>query len=162
MPGPTSAASRSRYATAAGDGPAREPSFYAAGTKKEKGADVRVDAGAPESSAAWEELNRYGKDGFMGCAVVVDPARLDSTPETRRQRAPRLPRAPAPHYAGTGWDRSGDFKSLADFDAHVDRVRGPLGCPGLRAGQSALASDPVAASAPGHVDVNFLRIEPRP
>ena len=30
---------------------------------------------------------------------------------------------------GTGWDRSGDFKSLADFDAHVNRFVARLAAP---------------------------------
>lgn len=107
----------SRYATAAGEAlPAAI--LLAAGTKKEKGADVRVDA-ARGIVRTWEELNRYGKDGWMGCAVIVDPARVDSTPELDGNVLLAF-RAPAVHYAGTGWDRSGDFKGVGDFDAHVD------------------------------------------
>lgn len=102
--------------------------LLAAGTKKEKGADVRIDA-AHGIVRTWEELNRYGKDGWMGCAVVVDPARVESTPELDGNVLIAF-RGPAVHYAGTGWDRSGDFKTMADFDAAVDafarRVAAPL------------------------------------
>ena len=117
----------SRYATASGEA-LHGAVLLAAGTKKEKGADVRIDA-AHGIVRTWEELNRYGKDGWMGCAVVVDPARLESTPELDGNVLIAF-RGPAVHYAGTGWDRSGDFKTMAEFDAHVDafarRVATPL------------------------------------
>lgn len=101
--------------------------LYASGTKKEKGADIRIDQGAGVVRA-WEELNRYGQDGFMGCAVVVDPTRLVSTSETDGNVLLGF-RGPGPYFAGTGWDRSGDFKSLADFDAHVNRFVARLAAP---------------------------------
>lgn len=91
---------------------------YAIGNKKEKGADVRIDAKAGVVRT-WEELNRYSKDGFMGCAVVVDPKDLVATSELDGNILLAL-RRPSPFFAGTGWDRSGDFKGMADFDAYVD------------------------------------------
>jgi len=113
----------------AGDDGAPLPAnvLYAAGTKKEKGADIRIDPGAGVVRA-WEELNRYGKDGFMGCAVVVDPTRLVSTPELDGNVLIGF-RGPGPYFAGTGWDRSGDFTSMADFDAYVNRFVARLASP---------------------------------
>ena len=112
----------SAYSTESG-APLSEAVLWAAGAKKEKGADVRID---PKIGVvrAWEELNRYAKDGWMGCAVVADPARIAATPELDGNLLLAL-RGPAAYYAGTGWDRSGDFKTMADFDAYVDAfVRG--------------------------------------
>lgn len=66
--------------TTEGGAPLPAGFLYATGSKKEKGADVRVD---PKVGVVrtWEELNRYGKDGWMGCAVIVDPARMVLNPE---------------------------------------------------------------------------------
>jgi len=107
----------SRYSTESG-APLPETFLWAAGTKKEKGADIRIDP-ALGVVRAWEKLNRYGEDGFMGCAVVADPKAIASTHELDGNVLLAL-RGPASYYAGTGWDRGGDFKSMADFDAHVD------------------------------------------
>ena len=76
----------------------------------------------------WEELNSYGKDGFMGCAIVADPSKVDSTPELDGNVMVAL-RAPATYFAGTGWDRGGDFKTMADFDARVDAFARRLASP---------------------------------
>ncbi len=114
--------------TTEGGAPLPDGFVYATGTKKEKGADIRID---PKAGVvrAWEELNRYGKDGWMGCAVIVEPGRLVSNPELDGNVLVGF-RGPAPYFAGTGWDRSGDFKTMADFDAAVDalakRIAAPL------------------------------------
>ena len=114
--------------TTEGGTPLSDGFVYATGTKKEKGADIRID---PKAGVvrAWEELNRYGKDGWMGCAVIVEPGRLVSNPELDGNVLVGF-RGPAPYFAGTGWDRSGDFKTMADFDAAVDffakRIASPL------------------------------------
>ena len=101
--------------------------LWAAGTKKEKGADARVDA-ATGVVRAWEKLNRYGDDGFMGCAVLAEPRHVVSAPELDGNLLLAL-RGPATYYAGTGWDRGGEFKSVADFDAHVDAFARRLASP---------------------------------
>lgn len=116
----------SRYSTESG-APLPETFLWAAGTKKEKGADIRVDP-ALGVVRAWEKLNRYGEDGFMGCAVVADPKAVASTPELDGNVLLAL-RGPASYYAGTGWDRGGDFKSMADFDAYVDAFTRRLASP---------------------------------
>ena len=36
---------------------------------------------------------------------------------------------PGPYYSGTGWDRGGDFKTMADFDAHVNAFMARLSSP---------------------------------
>ena len=117
----------SLYATGEG-APLPDTLLFAAGLKKEKGADIRIDA-AKGLVRAWEELNRYGKDGWMGCAVVVDPTRVASTPELDGNVLLSF-RGAGPYFAGTGWDRSGDFKAMADFDAYVNafarKVASPL------------------------------------
>lgn len=118
----------SRYSTETG-APLPASLLWAAGTKKEKGADVRIDPGLG-FVRAWEKLNRYAEDGFMGCAVVADPGAIASTPEIDGNVLLAL-RGPAAYYAGTGWDRGGEFKTMADFDAHVEafarRLALPLG-----------------------------------
>lgn len=94
---------------------------------KEKGADVRID---PKVGVvrAWEELNRYAKDGWMGCAIIADPVRIVSTPELDGNVLLAL-RGPASYYAGTGWDRGGEFKGVAEFDAYVDAFARRLASP---------------------------------
>ena len=116
----------SRYSTDSGAA-LPETFLWAAGTKKEKGADIRIDP-ALGLVRAWEKLNRYGEDGFMGCAVVADPKAVASTPELDGNVLLSL-RGPASYYAGTGWDRGGEFKGLADFDAHVDAFARRLASP---------------------------------
>jgi hypothetical protein len=113
--------------TTEGGAPLPQGSIYAAGTKKEKGADLRVDPAAGVVRA-WEELTRYGKDGWMGCAVIVEPGRLVSNPELDGNVLAGF-RGPAPYFAGTGWDRSGDFKTMADFDALVSAFVSRLASP---------------------------------
>lgn len=116
----------SRYSTESG-APLPETLLWAAGTKKEKGADVRIDP-ALGFVRAWERLNRYAEDGFMGCAVVADPKAIASTPELDGNLLLAL-RGPAAYYAGTGWDRGGEFKTVADFDAHVEAFARRLASP---------------------------------
>ncbi|MBX7186445.1 MAG: DUF4861 domain-containing protein [Vicinamibacteria bacterium] len=116
----------SRYSTEGG-APLPEAFLWAAGTKKEKGADIRIDP-ALGLVRAWEKLNRYGEDGFMGCAVVADPKAVVSTPELDGNVLLAL-RGPAAYYAGTGWDRGGEFKGMADFDAHADAFARRLATP---------------------------------
>lgn len=101
--------------------------LWATGIKKEKAADIRADAkqGVVRS---WQELTAYAKDGWMGCALLVDPARSVATAELDGNTLLTF-RGPAPYYAGTGWDRSGDFKTMADFDAHVDLFKRRLASP---------------------------------
>lgn len=99
----------------------------AAGIRKEKAADLRVDAKAGVIRQ-WQALTAFGNDGSMGCAVLVEPGRGAATTEAEGNVL--LSFRPGPYYAGTGWDRGGDFKTVADFDAAVDlfakRIASPL------------------------------------
>lgn len=98
----------------------------AAGIRKEKAADLRVDAKAGVIRQ-WQALTAFGNDGFMGCAVVVEPGRVAATMELEGNVL--LSFRPGPYYSGTGWDRSGDFKAMADFDAAVDALARKIAAP---------------------------------
>jgi hypothetical protein len=100
--------------------------LYATGIKK-KGAEFRIDA-AGGVVRSWEALNSYGPDGNMGCAIVIDPSRLAGTPEADGNVLVTY-RGPSSYYAGTGWDRSGDFTGVADFDAYVNTFAQKLASP---------------------------------
>ncbi len=105
------------------------PNFMlaAAGIRKEKAADLRVDAKGGVIRQ-WQTLSAFGNGGAMGCALVVEPGRVAATMELEGNVL--LSFRPGPYYSGTGWDRSGDFKTMADFDAAVDalarRIAAPL------------------------------------
>jgi pectinesterase len=102
---------------------------WAAGIKKHAAGQVRFEK-AEGTLRTWEPVE---KNGNLGCAVVVDPARLVESAEqdgnvlaiARTQTA-----QPAVYYAGFGWDRSGDFADLAAWDRYVfefaRRVASPL------------------------------------
>ena len=81
----------------------------------------------------WEHQTRYGEDGWLGCALVIDPGVVVDATEAGGSQllVARTPRgAPATWWAGSGWDRSGDFGDLAAWDRYVDafaaRLRSPL------------------------------------
>lgn len=116
----------SHYRTDSGTPPS-EGVLWATGIKKEKNADIRPDHGRG-LVRSWQELTAYARDGWMGCAVLVDPSRAVATPELDGNVLLSF-RGPAPYFAGTGWDRSGDFKTMADFDAHVDAFARRLASP---------------------------------
>ncbi len=111
---------------------AGETVAWAAGTKAEERAEIRRD---PDRGLVrtWEHLTRYGENGWLGCAVVMEPGAPVRIAEAAgnllivgRTRAAE----PARYYAGSGWDRSGRFADLADWDRHLDgfvaRLRSPL------------------------------------
>jgi hypothetical protein len=101
--------------------------LWATGLKKEKVAEIRQDA-KQGVIRSWSELNAYAHDGFMGCAIMVDPGHAVATTELDGNILLTF-RGPAPFYAGTGWDRSGDFKTMADFDAYVESFARRLASP---------------------------------
>ena len=81
----------------------------------------------------WEHLGQYGEDGWLGCGLVVDPAAVVEAREDAGNQlvVARTPKSqPATWYAGSGWDRSGDFPDAAAWDRYVDafasRLRSPL------------------------------------
>jgi len=116
----------SLYTTAEGSAlPAS--TLHAAGIKKAKSGAFRIDipGGVVRS---WETLDSYAQDGHLGCAIVIDPSRLVATPEADGNVLLTF-RGPAAYYAGTGWDRSGDFRNVADFDAYVNTFAQKLASP---------------------------------
>jgi len=99
---------------------------YGAGIKKSTAADVRVERGEGWVRA-WEPVK--DATGHFGCAIVVDPATIVDVTDADGNHVV-VARAPAVYYVGTAWDRSGDFKGVADWDRHVTewakRVKSPL------------------------------------
>jgi hypothetical protein len=80
----------------------------------------------------WEPLQK-GKSGNLGCGIIFDPNALVDTAEADGNYlviAKTAAGQPGYYYAGFGWDRSGDFKSMGDWDAYLQqfakRLRSPL------------------------------------
>lgn len=111
----------SRYAVDDG----KEP-LYAAGIKKFPATDLRV-----ERAAGWVRTwgPVVGGSGKFGCAIVLDPAAINDILENDGNHL-IIARQPAIYYAGTGWDQSGDFASVSEFDRYVEqwaqRIKSPL------------------------------------
>jgi len=115
----------SRYA-----GSPAAPKTQAAGIKKAPGSQVAQDK-ARGLLRTWEPVKADGSN--FGCGVVVDPARLTEFAELDGNvlAVTTLPAgSDVTYYAGSGWDRSGDFKTVADWDRYLDqaalRIRSPL------------------------------------
>ncbi len=79
----------------------------------------------------WEPI-RDG-NGSLGCAVVLDPSALvEVTEAAGNVLAVARPGAGGrvSYYAGSAWDRSGDFAGVAEWDRHVqehaERARSPV------------------------------------
>jgi hypothetical protein len=103
---------------------------WAAGIKRAKGADVRVQR-EQGTLRTWEALQE--PNGSLGCAVVVDPARIESVAEADgnvllvgQTKAGQ----PVVYHAGSGWDKGGDVSGPAAWDGLVEdlaqRLRLPL------------------------------------
>jgi hypothetical protein len=105
---------------------------WAAGIRMAKGVVPRIDR-ERGLVRTWEHLTSYGDNGWLGCGLLVDPAAIV---EVREEAGNQLVVARAPKgqsatwYAGSGWDRSGDFPDVAAWDRHLDafvaRLRTPL------------------------------------
>ena len=99
---------------------------YATGIKKFPATDVRVERAAGWLRA-WGPV--VGGTGKFGCAIVIDPAAVIDMTEGDGNHL-IVARTPAVYYAGTGWDQSGDFAGMAEFDRYVEqwvqRIRSPL------------------------------------
>ncbi|HEY3053129.1 MAG TPA: DUF4861 family protein [Thermoanaerobaculia bacterium] len=99
---------------------------FAVGIKKNTGAALRV-----ERVAGWMRTWEPVKDatGQFGCAVVLDPAAIVDVTEVDGNHV-IVAHAPARYYAGAGWDRSGDFAGVAEWDRYVEqwaqRIKSPL------------------------------------
>ena len=105
---------------------------WAAGIRMAKGVVPRVDRELGVVRT-WEHLTNYGDNGWLGCGLVLAPAAIvDVREEAGNQLVvARTPKGqPATWYAGSGWDRSGDFHDVAAWDRYLDafaaRLRSPL------------------------------------
>lgn len=103
--------------------------LHAVGIKKAAAAQTSVDL-RTGILRTWEPI----KDaGFLGCGVVLDPSLLAGSVEVDGNvlltaRVP--PTGTIASHAGFGWDRSGDFATLADWDRYLreyaERLRAPV------------------------------------
>ena len=108
------------------------PVTWASGIRKAEGVVPRLDR-ARGLVRTWEHLGNYGDNGWLGCGVVVDPAAVVDFTESGGNElvVSRTPKGqPATWYAGSGWDRGGDFPDAAAWDRFLDgfvsRLRSPL------------------------------------
>jgi len=101
-------------------------SDYAAGIKKNKDAVFRAEKAAGWMRT-WEPVT--GGEGKFGCAMVLDPAMIRDVTEAEGNYLV-VAKPPASYWVGVGWDRSGDFGGVEDFDRAVSewarRVASPL------------------------------------
>ena len=99
---------------------------YATGIKKNKDANFRAER-AGGWVRTWEPVT--GGEGKFGCAIVLDPAKIDDVTEADGNYIV-MAKPPASYWVGVGWDHSGDFKGVEDWDAAVAawarRVASPL------------------------------------
>jgi Domain of unknown function (DUF4861) len=103
---------------------------WAAGIRKDPKSTARVERAA-FLLRTWEPLTGTG-NGNLGCAVVMDPASIVEVTEADGNHlvVAKVPTGqPAVYYAGTGWDKSGDFASVADWDTHLDAFVRRAGSP---------------------------------
>lgn len=101
---------------------------WAAGIRKVPGAEVR-DERAAGWVRTWEPMG--GPNGHLGCAVLADPASVATVKEADGNVLLfAKDGARALYWAGFGWDRSGDFASVADWDRYLEqmarRLRSPI------------------------------------
>ena len=106
------------------------PTMQAVGIKKAPGSQVAQDK-ARGLLRTWEPVKADGSN--FGCGVVVDPAQLTEFAELDGNvlAVTKLSAgSEATYHAGSGWDKSGDFKAVADWDRYLDlaalRIRSPL------------------------------------
>jgi hypothetical protein len=114
----------SRYA-----GAPAAPKVQAAGIKKAPGSQVAQDK-IRGVLRTWEPVKADGSS--FGCGVIVDPVQLTEFVEADGNVLAATTMSGGSHvtyYAGSGWDRSGDFKTVEDWDRHLaqaaQRIRTP-------------------------------------
>jgi hypothetical protein len=106
------------------------PLTFAAGIKNSAGSAVlseRKDGWL----RTWEPLQK-GTAGNLGCAIVMDPAPIVDITQADGNylmiaKAPAS--GPASYYAGFGWDRSGDFAGLPEWEAYVRKFAKRIATP---------------------------------
>ena len=107
----------SRYA-----GAPAAPKVQAAGIKKAPGSQVAQDK-ARGVLRTWEPVKADGSN--FGCGVLVDPAQLTGFVEADGNVlavTTMSAGSDVTYYAGSGWDKSGDFKTVEDWDRHLDQA----------------------------------------
>ena len=125
----------------AGQNMNRFESFYktASGSPITSGIGIKKSEGSTLQSSrqdgwmrAWEPLQK-GRAGNLGCSIILDPALLAGFTEAAGNylALARVPAGlPAAYYAGSGWDRSGDFSNAGEWESYVRqfaaRLRSPL------------------------------------
>ena len=102
---------------------------YAAGIKKTAAANVRIERDRGWFRT-WEPVKEKENLGQFGCAVVIDPLSVIEVTEAEGNQV-MVARTPAVYYAGSAWDRSGDFpRGKEDFDHLIDqwtqRIKSPV------------------------------------
>jgi pectinesterase len=114
----------SRYA-----GAPAAPKLQAAGIKKAPASQVAQDK-ARGVLRTWEPVKADGSN--FGCGVIVDPAHLTEFVEADGNvlAVTTMPAgSDVTYYAGSGWDRGGDFKTVDDWDRYLaqaaQRIRTP-------------------------------------
>ncbi len=102
----------------------------AIGIRKSEGSVVS-NARERGTLRTWEPFKEDA--GELGCAVIVDPGTLtEFTADARNYLlvAKVPPGVPAVYYAGFGWNKSGDFRTVEDWDRYVAdfsaRLRSPV------------------------------------
>jgi hypothetical protein len=110
------------------DGAPRELT-HAIGIKKSAGS---LSAASRErgSLRTWEAFR--GTDGHLGCGVALDPAQIVEFTEGDGNYlvVAKVPaKLPAVYHAGFGWDKSGDFAGVEDWDRYLDQFTRRLSSP---------------------------------
>jgi len=103
--------------------------MHAVGIKKAAGSTV-VSSREKGWLRTWETMKGNGQ---LGCAIIMDPAVITDVTEADGNYlvAARVPaEGPAVYYAGFGWDKSGDFAGVENWERYVDqfaqRLRAPV------------------------------------
>jgi hypothetical protein len=94
----------------------------AAGIKKHPAALVAQEA-AKGILRTWEPVKTDGS--FFGCGVIVDPTSVVSFPEADGNVLVATTVAASgtvAYLTGAGWNKSGDFKGVEDWDAYLDQA----------------------------------------
>ncbi|MBZ5497391.1 MAG: DUF4861 domain-containing protein [Acidobacteriia bacterium] len=79
----------------------------------------------------WEPLQK-GKAGNLGCGIVLDPSALVDITEAGGNClviAKVSAGHPAAYYAGFGWDKSGDFANVSEWETYLQRFARGLQSP---------------------------------
>jgi hypothetical protein len=107
------------------------PLTFAAGIKNNSGSTVLSER-RDGWLRTWEPLQK-GEEGNLGCAILMDPASIVDITQADGNYlivAKGTASAPVSYYAGFGWDRSGDFAGLPEWEAYVRqfarRIASPL------------------------------------